>query len=552
MDQAATEGLALLHGGAECIKFSRAGQPSVTLIRLSPDQQTITWQRHGLGKLKRKQDRRAVEVEAIERVDVGRESAAFRSAPPNARGSAHLSLSLVMRPSHAVDGRQTLDLCCADEESFGLLVAALRALVARRAEKAAKAAAIHRPWGAGLPVITSPSKAANVTSTLPASTSDVNPQEPPEADGGNEEAADLETAEEAPEAVEVVLLADDEEDEQTDPAEAAVAARRVAELEQRVRELEAAAADAAGSAAEPPVPAVSEANAASSVAESEPHSPYASPDRVSSAIYLSRASEDASATAADVTDTDVTDTDVTDTDAAEVHRNAEATAFDPDATGALDAGATDAANDLFRLASFTEAQSLFEGLERGVPRSLLDEAPSAAEAVGGPSTGTNAEAAAGALFGSLDEDDERDQQLAATSAHSMAACNPFEAAADESCGSAAATAAADLFGALDVSAESPGTAQQGHNPFGDTPTEGAQSGGGRAAPSGTSAASSNPFEVVGGVPQGTSVIANPFDADEGESDESLVLSDADEPSSPAVDETPELLAERLMREIDDI
>ena len=155
------------------------------------------------------------------------------------------------------------------------------------------------------------------------------------------------------------------------------------------------------------------------------------------------------------------------------------------------------------------------------------------------------------------------QQLAAAGAHSMAACNPFEAAADESCGSAAAAAAADLFGALDVAAEvrapaeSPGTAQQGHNPFADPPTEGAQSGGGRAAASGTSAASNNPFEVVGGAPQGTSVIANPFDADEGESDDSLMLSDepsslADEAVVQEVEETPELLAERLMREIDDI
>ena len=70
----------------------------------------------GLGKLKRKSERRAISVSGIDRIDVGRDSAAFRSAPPNARGSSHLSLSLVMRPSHAIDGRETLDLCCADEE----------------------------------------------------------------------------------------------------------------------------------------------------------------------------------------------------------------------------------------------------------------------------------------------------------------------------------------------------------------------------------------------------------------------------------------------------
>ena len=162
--QTAHAGLALLRGGVEIIKFSSKGQPAVTLCKLSADETTLTWQAHGLGKLKkRKSDKRAIQMQDVERVDVGRESAAFRSAPPKAHAAtAHLSLSLVMRPSAvAIDGRSSLDLCCADEESFGLLVAALRRLVARRLEAAAAAAAaaeaLTKPWAAGLPMITAAS-----------------------------------------------------------------------------------------------------------------------------------------------------------------------------------------------------------------------------------------------------------------------------------------------------------------------------------------------------------------------------------------------------------
>ena len=259
VSQTCAAGLALLRRGVEVIKFSTKGQPAVTLVRLSDDEKLLSWQAHGLGKLKRRNDKRVLEVKGIERVDVGRESASFKSAKPKARGAEHLSLSIVMRPSYACDGRQSLDLCCADEESFGLLVAALRVLAVRRFEAAKVSAEKARPWGAGLPAIPAQHREDGAESTTPSaqahqsvngrgpqghqgvnSPSSVNtPSAPPAlARGGSstDEARSVVSEEDAPEASTHLLP--------TSTADAEAAARRIAELERQCNALlEAAAAD---------------------------------------------------------------------------------------------------------------------------------------------------------------------------------------------------------------------------------------------------------------------------------------------------------------------
>ena len=129
-DQAASEGRTLLRTGLEVLKFSRKGKPAVTVLKLSADETQLSWRPHSYKKANRR-----LPISGVTRVDIGRESAAFRrhtSARGAGIGQAHLSLSLVLHEAAAKqEGRDTLDLCAADEESFGLLVAALRALVGR-------------------------------------------------------------------------------------------------------------------------------------------------------------------------------------------------------------------------------------------------------------------------------------------------------------------------------------------------------------------------------------------------------------------------------------
>ena len=78
LSQTATQGLELLTRGVECIKFSSKGTASLVFLRLSTDETTLSWRKHGLSKLKRKAEKRIVQVAGVERVDVGRESAAFK------------------------------------------------------------------------------------------------------------------------------------------------------------------------------------------------------------------------------------------------------------------------------------------------------------------------------------------------------------------------------------------------------------------------------------------------------------------------------------------
>ena len=165
----AAEGVRLLKQGTEAIKFSRSGKPAVTLVKLSEDERTITWLPHGLGrtfKTKKAADGRSVALSSVWGISIGRESAAFQRSAERSRGSAHLSFSLVLKAAAAQEeGRETLDLCCVDEESFGLVVAAFRALLEERAK--AKAAA-NRPWGGGTVFI--PAAAADTAAATTATT----------------------------------------------------------------------------------------------------------------------------------------------------------------------------------------------------------------------------------------------------------------------------------------------------------------------------------------------------------------------------------------------
>ena len=63
--QAVAEGLSLLSRGVEVIKFSQKGSPSLVLLKLSKDEKTITWSKHGISKLKRKAERREIVIQMV-------------------------------------------------------------------------------------------------------------------------------------------------------------------------------------------------------------------------------------------------------------------------------------------------------------------------------------------------------------------------------------------------------------------------------------------------------------------------------------------------------
>jgi hypothetical protein len=153
---AATEGIELLKRGCEAIKLTRKGRPRATTFRLSDDESKLSWD----GKLSMRLGQpRTVFLADVMDVHVGQMSTAFeryqqRPAPtkalrvPEPEVMPHLSLSLVLiaglpaPPSEMDDElesgssassgggleRATLDMCVIDEETFGLWVAALRAL----------------------------------------------------------------------------------------------------------------------------------------------------------------------------------------------------------------------------------------------------------------------------------------------------------------------------------------------------------------------------------------------------------------------------------------
>ena len=140
--ETAKEGLALLKRGSTVKKYGRQGKPHATLFRLSDDETLLGWEGRGLNKLKR----RAVRICDLVELLVGHESVVFLEA--RAPGAEHMSMSLrllkAQRPDD--DDRDTLDLSCDDEETFGLWVAALRALLAE--QQSSRAAAVEQPAAA--------------------------------------------------------------------------------------------------------------------------------------------------------------------------------------------------------------------------------------------------------------------------------------------------------------------------------------------------------------------------------------------------------------------
>ena len=81
----------------------RRRRPAVVVAKLSADETLLSWHKHGLAsKLKHTKE---LQIEHVSDVHIGRESAAFQRAAPGARGSAHLSLSLVLKPVAAARRR---------------------------------------------------------------------------------------------------------------------------------------------------------------------------------------------------------------------------------------------------------------------------------------------------------------------------------------------------------------------------------------------------------------------------------------------------------------
>ena len=94
---AAVEGIAMLKAGAPAQKSGRSGKPHATTFRLSDDEQKLSWDGAGLGKLNVLKGERYVRVSSFLELLVGHESAVFqRSGSAAAASNMHLSLSLVL------------------------------------------------------------------------------------------------------------------------------------------------------------------------------------------------------------------------------------------------------------------------------------------------------------------------------------------------------------------------------------------------------------------------------------------------------------------------
>ena len=146
------EGVALLKAGSVVIKHGRHGRPRPVLFTLSSDESLLSWEprtrnasfsrvAQGMRRVSVSKERpRRVCLEDALSLLVGRESEVFhRRANESSGGGEGLSLSLVLKlpaaldegvaDEHPTDGRPTLDLSFEDDETFGLWVAALRALI---------------------------------------------------------------------------------------------------------------------------------------------------------------------------------------------------------------------------------------------------------------------------------------------------------------------------------------------------------------------------------------------------------------------------------------
>ena len=116
------------------------------MLRLSADEQSLSWETHGLAKLKKKATKRAIRVFDVLELLVGRESDVMRRtaigaelvyvsvslrlraslpAPPSANCTGSGRLSLGGSLSSSSSARDTLDLTIEDEEQFGLFACEL-------------------------------------------------------------------------------------------------------------------------------------------------------------------------------------------------------------------------------------------------------------------------------------------------------------------------------------------------------------------------------------------------------------------------------------------
>eukprot|EP00966_Prymnesium_polylepis_P336576 7391642-Prymnesium_polylepis.1 len=147
-------GIEMLQRGCEAVKYSRSGKPRKAIFHLSSDESTLSWEagHYGLSAPVKmvKGERRNVKITEILALLPGQESKVFM-LHKDAVGEdisaekAHVSLTLMLlghlpampamegeqrSATKAAETRETLDLSFDDEETFGLWVVALRALMA--------------------------------------------------------------------------------------------------------------------------------------------------------------------------------------------------------------------------------------------------------------------------------------------------------------------------------------------------------------------------------------------------------------------------------------
>ena len=410
----------------------------------------MAWEAHGLGRAFnfKTAGGRSVPISGVQSVTIGRESAAFHRAPERSRGSAHLSLSLVLKASHAIEGRETLDLCCSDEETFGLLVAAFRVLLDEL--RLAKDAAT-RPWGGGHVFIPA---AASAESNAPASAVAASAHDGELTVAASTQARCIEPAATSSTAAVASAVGSDGA---AAGEEAERAAKRIAELERRIEELQAGATTVAATADETSsqgeaedvevvlLPADAEdADDASSAADEEEV-----PPRISSSTYLvlSAYDGDDGNHADDASPADLGGAFSTAAEAAAGGGGAAATpGFGSDGGAECASGLADS---LFRAISLEEIKE----------RQQL----------------ASAEAVAGALFASFDAEEDSEAHAA-----QEGVCNPFvlalSAPTKEDPNSSTATAAAAALFEESISGESDdlelsddegAPSQPAHNPFDD-------------------------------------------------------------------------------------
>ena len=104
--QAAAEGIAALKAGSRVIKHGRNGISRTTVLSLSPDERTLTWDAPPVSKLRPKSERREVQLADARALLIGRESHVFQrhQSTRTSGGERHLSLSIVLRGARAALG----------------------------------------------------------------------------------------------------------------------------------------------------------------------------------------------------------------------------------------------------------------------------------------------------------------------------------------------------------------------------------------------------------------------------------------------------------------